>query len=128
MRPQHRPLSPFWIYRFGWTMSLSGSHRLTGMALSVGAPLFVLWLFAVAGGSGAYADYNAAMLSPFGLLVFGGFIFSIVFHLCNGLRHLAWDFGLGIDVVTARRSGISMVVVVALITAAVLWSALKGLL
>ena len=128
MRPVRRPLSPFWIYRFGWTMSLSGTHRLTGMALAVGAPLFVLWLFAVAGGPGAYAAFNAKMVGPFGLVVFAGFVFSIVYHLCNGIRHLVWDLAIGMDLPTARRSGLTVVVVVVLLTAAILWSALKGLL
>lgn len=115
-RPIHRPLSPFWIYRLGWTMSLSGSHRVTGMLLSLGSPLFVLWLVAVAAGPERYAGYAAVLDSPFGWLVFAGFVFCIAYHLCNGLRHMAWDFGKGLDVPTAKRSGALVVVMALLLT------------
>lgn len=104
-RPIHRPLSPFWIYKLGWTMSLSGSHRVTGMLLSLGSPLFVLWLIAVSGGESTYYDYAKVMVSPFGWVVYAGFIFCICYHLCNGLRHMAWDLGKGLDVPTAKKSG-----------------------
>lgn len=119
-RPIHRPLSPFWIYRLGWTMSLSGSHRVTGMLLSVGSPLFVLWLIAVAGGETAYYDYAAVMVSPFGWVVYAGFIFCIAYHLCNGLRHMAWDLGKGLDVPTAKKSGAVVVVSSLVLTGMVL--------
>lgn len=125
-RPQARPLSPFWIYRFGWTMSLSGAHRVTGMLLSIGSPLFVLWLCAIAAGAEDYSAFRAAMLSPFGLVVFAGFVFCIVYHLCNGLRHMGWDMGVGIDVPTAKRSGAAVVLVALSLTAGLLWLALRG--
>jgi len=128
MRPVHRPLSPFWIYRLGWTMSLSGAHRITGMLLSVGSPLFVLWLYAIAAGPVDYAGFASTMLHPLGMIVFAGFVFCIVYHLCNGLRHMGWDFGKGIDVPTARRTGALVVVVASLATAALLWRALGDLL
>ena len=45
-----RPLSPFMMYRWQYTNTLSILHRLTGCALSVGALLFVYWLVAAASG------------------------------------------------------------------------------
>jgi len=120
MRPTHRPLSPFWIYRLGWTMSLSGTHRITGMLLSIGSPLFVLWLLAIAGGERSYASYASVLTSPFGWVVYAGFIFCIAYHLCNGMRHMGWDFGKGIDVTTAKRTGALVVVSALLLTGLVL--------
>jgi succinate dehydrogenase cytochrome b subunit len=102
-------------------MSLSGAHRITGMLLSIGSPLFVLWLLAIAAGSESYERYVAVLRSPFGWIVYGGFIFSIAYHLCNGLRHMGWDFGKGIDIVTARRSGAVVVVASLLLTALVMF-------
>jgi succinate dehydrogenase / fumarate reductase cytochrome b subunit len=116
-RPIHRPLSPFWIYRLGWTMSLSGSHRVTGMLLSVGSPLFVLWLLAVASGEAGYARFAGAMVSPFGMVVYAGFVFCIAYHLCNGLRHMGWDLGLGLDVPTAKLTGALVAVAALALTA-----------
>lgn len=122
-----RPLSPFWIYRLGWTMGLSGSHRVTGMLLSLGAPLFVCWLVAVAVGGESYAAFAAGMQSPLGMLVYSGFIFCIVYHLCNGLRHMGWDLGKGIDVPTAKLTGALVVVTTLVLTATVLWLTFRGL-
>ena len=122
VRPIHRPLSPFWIYQLGWTMGLSGSHRVTGMLLSLGAPLFVAWLCAVAAGAATYAGFAAVMTSPVGMAVYAGFIFCIAYHLCNGLRHMGWDMGKGIDVPTARLTGLIVVVTSTLLTGLVLWA------
>ena len=116
-----RPLSPFWIYRVGWTMGLSGSHRVTGMLLSLGAPLFVCWLLAIAGGAEAYAAFAVGMRHPLGMLVYAGFIFCIAYHLCNGMRHMGWDLGLGFDVATAKATGALVVVASLGLTALVLW-------
>jgi succinate dehydrogenase / fumarate reductase cytochrome b subunit len=123
-RPIHRPLSPFWIYRINWTMGLSGTHRITGLLLSIGSPLFVLWLFAIAAGPHAFGDFRDAMLSPFGLVVFAGFVFCIVYHLCNGLRHLGWDMGAGLDVPTAKLTGGLVVLAALALTGTVLYLAL----
>jgi hypothetical protein len=30
---------------------------------------------------------------------------SILYHLCNGIRHLAWDAGYGFEIRDAYRSG-----------------------
>jgi succinate dehydrogenase / fumarate reductase cytochrome b subunit len=45
------------------------------------------------------------MGSWIGLFVLAGWSFSLYFHLCNGIRHLAWDFGLGLDLETAYKTG-----------------------
>jgi succinate dehydrogenase / fumarate reductase cytochrome b subunit len=44
--------------------------------------------------------------SPLGLLILFGFVWSLVFHLLNGIRHLAWDSGFGFEVKTAERTGV----------------------
>ena len=121
-----RPLSPFWIYRIGWTMGLSGSHRVTGLLLSIGAPLFVCWLLAVAGGAEAYDAFHAGLHHPLGMLVYAGFVFCICYHFCNGLRHMAWDFGLGFSIPTAKLSGALVVLATLALTATTLWFALRG--
>ena len=44
--------------------------------------------------------------SPLGLLVLFGFVWSLAYHLLNGIRHLAWDIGSGFAVKTANRTGV----------------------
>ena len=72
-------------------MVLSILHRATGMALSVGAIFLVWWLVAAAGGDGAFAAAQWFFGSWLGLLFLLGWCFSFFYHLCNGIRHLAWD-------------------------------------
>ena len=56
MARDDRPLSPdLQIYRPQLTSVLSITHRLTGVALSVGSPLLVCWLIAAAAGPSAYS-------------------------------------------------------------------------
>jgi succinate dehydrogenase / fumarate reductase cytochrome b subunit len=95
-----RPLSPFMFpvwYRFQITSALSILHRLTGIALALGSILLTWWLVAVAAGGQVFAATHAFIASPIGVLLL--FLWSVAFfyHLCNGVRHLAWDAGYGFE-------------------------------
>ena len=46
----------------------------------------------------------AAASHPLGRVVLFGFVWSISFHLLNGVRHFAWDLGHGFEVPTAKRT------------------------
>lgn len=102
---RERPLSPYLIYRFDYTMVLSFSHRITGGLLSIGSIALAWWLLALAGGPQMYARamnvFESGIFRP--LLL--GAVFSFFFHLANGIRHLAWDCGLGFEKSQARASG-----------------------
>jgi hypothetical protein len=50
-----RPLSPFWVYRWGYTMTLSILHRATGIALIAALLGLVVWLVSVSFGAASYA-------------------------------------------------------------------------
>jgi succinate dehydrogenase / fumarate reductase, cytochrome b subunit len=84
MTHDDRPLSPdLQIYRPQLTSVLSITHRLTGVALSIGSPLLVYWLIAAAAGPSAYAALHGFLASWLGLLLLLGWTFSLFFHLCN---------------------------------------------
>lgn len=100
-----RPLSPFMMYRWQYTMALSFLHRATGCALSVGLLLFVYWLVAAASGAEAYANAQAVFAHPLVKVLLVGFSFAFFYHLLNGVRHLAWDTGHGFEKKKARLSG-----------------------
>jgi len=100
-----RPLSPFMMYRWQYTNTLSILHRATGCALSVGLLLFVYWLVAAASGPEAYASAQAVFASPLTKTALVGFSFAFFYHLLNGVRHLAWDTGHGFEKKKARTSG-----------------------
>lgn len=117
-----RPLSPhLQVYRWQISNTLSILHRLTGVLLAVGSAGFVTWLLAVASGPGAFLEATAILGSVPGLLLLVGWTFAFCYHLCNGIRHLAWDAGYGFDRHVARRSGIAAVACAALLTVGI-WS------
>ena len=103
---QVRPLSPhLQVYRPQITSILSITHRMTGVALSLGSVLLVVWLGALALGPDAFALVQGAMASNLGRLVLFGFTFAFFYHLMNGLRHLSWDAGVGFDLKVLRITG-----------------------
>jgi succinate dehydrogenase / fumarate reductase cytochrome b subunit len=117
-----RPLSPhLGVYKFAYTMALSILHRMTGCAAAVGFLLFVWWLMALSSGPDSYALAMQCLSSPVAKLLLVGFTFSFVYHFCNGIRHLVWDTGRGLERAQARRSGAVVIVAAVLITAAVIW-------
>jgi succinate dehydrogenase / fumarate reductase cytochrome b subunit len=115
-----RPLSPhLQVYRWQISNTLSIVHRLTGVVLAVGTAGFVAWLLALASGPGAFLEASAALRSIPGLLLLAGWTFAFCYHLCNGIRHLAWDAGYGFEKHAARRSGIAAVACAAVLTLAI---------
>jgi succinate dehydrogenase / fumarate reductase, cytochrome b subunit len=117
-----RPLSPhLGVYKFMYTMSLSILHRLTGIAAAVGFLLFTWWLMALATGHDAYARAMQLLSTPLARLALVGFTFAFIYHFCNGIRHLVWDTGRGLERAQARRSGAFVIVTALLLTALVVW-------
>jgi succinate dehydrogenase / fumarate reductase cytochrome b subunit len=124
MHGAQRPLSPYWIYRWEITMWLSSLHRITGLLLSLGAVALGVWLIALATGPESFTKVvglaSAGWFKP--LLV--GWTFCFFYHLANGVRHLAWDLGLGFDPKRIRASGWTVVVVTVAATAAFSFAAI----
>jgi succinate dehydrogenase / fumarate reductase cytochrome b subunit len=117
-----RPLSPhLGVYKFMYTMSLSIMHRLTGLAASLGFLAFVWWLMALATGPDAYARAMRHLGSPLAKLLLVGFTFSFVYHFCNGIRHLVWDTGRGLERAQARRSAAVVIACSLLLTGIIVW-------
>lgn len=112
MARNERPLSPdLQIYRPQLTSVLSITHRLTGIALSIGSPLLVCWLIAAVAGPSTYTTLHGFLASWLGLALLLGWTFSLFFHLCNGIRHLFWDAGYGFDLQTIFASGWAVVTI-----------------
>ena len=106
MSSGNRPLSPhLQIYRPQLTAVLSILHRLTGVALAPGTLLLVYWLAAAAAGPEAFATAQMLVGSIVGRLLLLGWTFALFYHLCNGIRHLFWDAGYGLELPDLYRSG-----------------------
>ena len=117
-----RPLSPhLQIYRLPFPALMSISHRATGILLAAGSLVLVWWLAAVASGPEAFAGAQALLGSIPGRVLLLVFTFALFYHSANGIRHLFWDAGLGLELRTAHASGV-LVVVVATVLTLVAWA------
>jgi succinate dehydrogenase / fumarate reductase cytochrome b subunit len=117
-----RPLSPhLGVYRFAYTMALSILHRATGVFMAIGLAALACWLLAAANGAESYAAVIAAYSNWFFMLLLLGWLASFLYHFANGIRHLFWDAGIGMEKAQARRSAAIVVVAVLLALALCLW-------
>jgi succinate dehydrogenase / fumarate reductase cytochrome b subunit len=110
-----------------YTMSMSILHRITGVAASVGFLALVWWLMALATGPDSYASAMQRLDAPLARVLLVGFTFSFVYHFCNGIRHLVWDTGRGLERAQARRSGALVVIAALLGTGLVIWLGCRAL-
>jgi len=115
-----RPMSPhLQIYKLPLTAYVSIGNRIAGVINSVAMVLLVLVL-AVAAGSATDSSFILAVLNSwFGKLVLFGFTLSLYYHMCNGIRHLFWDVGMGFELETANKTAkvsIGVAVVLTIIT------------
>ncbi len=117
MSAQNRPLSPhLQVWRPQMTMVISFGHRATGVALAAGTLLLVYWLAAAATGAEAYETASGLIGSWFGRLCLFGWTLALFFHVCNGVRHLFWDVGMGYELPDADRSGWAVLAGTAILT------------
>ncbi len=105
--PSHpRPLSPhLQVYRPQLTSVLSILHRLTGIVLSLGSVLVVVWLLALAAGPESFERIGSVLSFPLLQLLLVGWTAALFYHLLNGIRHLLWDAGWMLELPSVYASG-----------------------
>lgn len=122
----NRPLSPHLsIYKMQLTSSLSILHRITGAYLYFGLILFSWAIFAL-----SYFPYilenigfcvnNCQLTGILFKLMVTGWLFSLFYHMLNGIRHLFWDIGKGFEIKTAYTTG-KIVITLSLFLTAFCW-------
>lgn len=117
MARSNRPLSPhLQVYKLPMSAQLSITHRFTGVVLVFGAFLLTYWLTSATYGELAFNQAQAIMGSWVGQLVLIGVVFALWYHFCNGIRHLIWDTGSGLELPALRNSGIAMLVAAAVLS------------
>jgi succinate dehydrogenase / fumarate reductase cytochrome b subunit len=122
-----RPLSPhLQVYKPQITSVLSILHRITGVALAVGSLLMVWWLVAAATSPEAFYSVRDFTVSWFGRLLMFGWTVALLFHLCNGVRHLAWDAGYGFEQGQYKATGLAVLAATAVGTVLVWLVVLLG--
>lgn len=122
-----RPISPhLQIYSWSLEMALSIFHRATGVALGGGALLMTWWIISIATGPAAYGQFRLVMGGMVGKTILLAFTFSLMLHLCNGIRHLFWDMGKGFDLKDSHRSS-KLVLISSLLLTLLSWAVGYGL-
>ena len=116
-----RPLSPhLQVYRPQITSILSILHRMTGVGLIFGMLMVTWWLVAISLSEDAFLFFHGIMSSFVMRMATFGMVWALCYHLLNGIRHLFWDSGIGINMKSVRCTG-WLVVVASLTISAGLW-------
>ncbi|XP_062499998.1 succinate dehydrogenase cytochrome b560 subunit, mitochondrial-like [Corticium candelabrum] len=112
-----RPLSPHvGIYKFGNNMIMSITHRATGMMLAGGLVSFGIGMLITRDVNTMLSALQSLHLSP--SIIFLEKLccaFPFTYHTLNGLRHLAWDMAIGLNMPAIYRSSY-VVLLLSLIT------------
>jgi succinate dehydrogenase / fumarate reductase cytochrome b subunit len=120
-----RPRSPrISIYRLHPETLASGAHRLSGFVLILFLPVYV-WLFQSLIGSPESFQHSLELLrSVWGRLFLWVVGVALIYHLCNGIRFLCLDLGLGESRKMMRLSSQIMLAIAfasALLLGVILW-------
>jgi len=126
MDTSNRPLSPhLQIYKPQLTSVLSISHRMTGFALSIIILLSPVIIYFLTNSADTHQVVISLLQNSIIKMIFSLALFALIYHLCNGIRHLAWDAGYGLDLDSSYKSGyivlgvsISLTLLILLITGA----------
>ena len=120
MNKNNKPLSPHLsIYKPQITSIMSISHRLSGTFQSFGnVMIFIFFLLILTGEK----YYNFSMFffnSYLGRVFTFLYIFSLCYHMCNGIRHLVWDLGYGFELKNVYYSGYATIAIAVIINSLV---------
>lgn len=113
----NRPLSPhLQVYRPQLTSMTSILTRITGTGLLLGGLLTVWWFLAAASSPEYFEIADGFITSWFGDLIMTLSVLALWYHALAGLRHLYWDSGRGLEVETAEKMGIVIIVLSVVLT------------
>lgn len=121
-RPKNLDLTSIRLPLPGWVSIL---HRVSGAGLFLMLPV-LLWLFQSSLTSAETFDsFKAFAGNPIAKLLLLGLIWAYLHHFCAGLRFVALDLHMGVDLPTARFTsklvlGVSLIAT-AIIGGTVLW-------
>lgn len=105
-----RPLSPhLQIYKYQLTSVLSILHRVTGVISILGSFCLLAWLVGLAWDESLYRFLQKIAVSIPAQVIMFAWSYALIYHLCNGVRHMLWDQERGLDMPDVYKSGKWMV-------------------
>jgi succinate dehydrogenase / fumarate reductase, cytochrome b subunit len=127
MAARQRPLSPhLQVYKPQITSTLSIIHRATGVVNAIGGLFVAVWLVVVAGSPEYFEWSQQIFAASYGKLLLFAFSASLIYHLLNGIRHLLWDIGWGMEIETVQKTGYLVITLAILLTGLLWFVALRG--
>ena len=84
--------------------TVPGALVIVRLLVVLGGLLVAAWAIALAMGPEPYAIFKDLLGSPLDKFVMFGMSLSAFYHLGNGVRHLIWDLGYGLDKDDANSS------------------------
>jgi succinate dehydrogenase / fumarate reductase cytochrome b subunit len=94
-------------------------HRISGALLFAALPVLLWWLEQSLASADAYAAYRQVFSGWCFKIVALGLVWAYLHHLCAGIRHLAMDVHLGLELHSARLSSMVVLAVSIALTAAI---------
>ncbi len=86
--------------------------------------ILAVWFLCLAIGPQIYTSFQSHLAAWYGQLALLAFAFSFYYHLANGIRHLFWDAGLGLEIESSYKSGYVVIATSLILTAASCYIAL----
>lgn len=93
-----RPLSPhLQVYRLPYNAIMSITGRGVGMGLSIVVMALLAWFIAIVWNPTLYDQTLVLLDHPLTFYAGLALAFATFFYLGNGVRHVLWDLGVGVD-------------------------------
>jgi succinate dehydrogenase / fumarate reductase, cytochrome b subunit len=109
-------------YRLPLPGIASIAHRITGVALFVGLVLLLPMLqMSLKSEAGFEAFRSVVWGNVFAKLILIGLLFSIIYHLMAGIRHVIQDSGKWLDLGVSRNTASAVFVLSVAVTALIAW-------
>ncbi len=126
-----RPTSPH-LQIYKWSIASVGSimHRFTGVLLYISI-VAISWYIVYYAYQINIAESSETCDCPLNKIIGNVFslaaiatTFALYYHFCNGIRHLFWDLGKGLEKQTAKTTGILVITLSIVLTAATVGAAI----
>ena len=94
-------------------------HRVSGAILFIMLPVLLCLLGASLESQQSFAVFKSYVGSPLVKIVLLGVLWAYLHHFCAGIRHLAMDKHIGLELATARATSYAVLAVSLILTAAI---------
>ena len=123
---KERPLSPhLQVYRLPYNALMSIGGRMVGIGLALSLIALCVWFVAIVLEPIIFDQTKELLDNPYTKYVMMAWAFATFFYMGNGVRHVLWDIGIGLNEKAGRTSG-NIVLLIAFLLTFGLWQVSCG--